>query len=149
MKVKLICRPENYDDLKQKLEESNFIITEDAEYHFVEKDQVNKKTLLGKSDENFNIIPFESIVYIESFDHEIVCHSTDGSYNLKEKLYELEVRLYDYGFVRINKSTIINYKMIKSIKPLFNRKFMIILNNLKRVDVTRSYYDSFKRFIGM
>ena len=51
------------------------------------------------------------------------------------------------GYMRVSNSFIVNVNHIRSIKPTINSKFILTMNNRDKVEVTRSYYIMFKRFI--
>ena len=52
-------------------------------------------------------------------------------------------------FIRVSNSVIINRNMIREIRPTFSQKFILTMKDGSRADVTRSYYNSFKRAIGI
>ncbi|MFR7592244.1 MAG: LytTR family DNA-binding domain-containing protein [Longibaculum sp.] len=109
----------------------------------------SSQILYGKKCERFYKIDAYTIVYIEGFSKEAFLHTKDEQYEVKEKLYELEDILSQYGFVRISKSIIINCRMIESIEPLINMKYRIYLTNGEYVELTRSYVKSFKNYLKM
>lgn len=147
MKIKLICKPENYDLYKSMLEEAGFSVSYDAKLTFRE-DDFKRDTFIGQINDNYEMVKFDSIILIESFGHEIICHTVDKKFKLREKLYELENILYDVGFIRVNKSQIINKAYIKEIKPTFNYRIILKLKNKKTIYVTRNYLQKFKKYIG-
>lgn len=105
--------------------------------------------IYGKKNQRIYKIDVYKIVYIEGFSKEAYIHTMDEQYEIKEKLYELEERLFDYGFVRISKSLIINCRMIESLEPLLNMKYRIYLKNSEYVELTRNYIASFKKYLKM
>jgi two-component system response regulator LytT len=148
MKIKLVCQKENYDKYKTMLEKSGFEISEDASLTFKEDDYI-QETFLGFINGSYEIIHFRNIIFIESFGHEIILHTLDNKYQIKEKLYEIEGILHDKGFVRINKSTIVNKFGIKELNPTFNSRIILLMKNGSELIVTRNYNPHFKKFIGL
>jgi|LGOV01.1.fsa_nt_gb two-component system response regulator LytT len=148
MKIKIVCRKENYDKYKTMLEISGFTIAEDAELTFKE-DDYQQETFIGEVNSKYEIIHHSRIVFIESFGHEISLHTIDKSYLIREKLYEVEGVLHDKGFIRINKSQIVNKKAIQEIIPTFNSRINLLMKNNEKLTVTRNYNQSFKRSIGL
>lgn len=148
MKIKLICQKENYDKYKNMLESAGFTISNDASLTFKE-DDYHPDTFIGEYQSSFEIIHYTKIMFIESFGHEIVLHTNEKSFTIREKLYEVEGILHDKSFVRINKSQIVNIKAIKEIKPTFNSKIVLLMKNLDSLTVTRNYAPAFKRSIGL
>ena len=148
MKIKIICQKENYDEYKTMLESAGFTISTDAELTF-KQDDYKQETFIGALNSKYEIIHYSKIVFVESFGHEISLHTTDKTYIIREKLYEVEGVLHDKDFIRINKSQIINKKAIKEIIPTFNSRINLLMKNEQKLTVTRNYNQSFKRSIGL
>lgn len=110
---------------------------------------VSSQVLYGKKNERLYKIDVHKIIYIEGFSKEAYIHTQYEQYEIKEKLYELENILSQYGFVRISKSLIINCHMIESIEPLMNMRYRIYLKNNEYVELTRSYVKAFKKYLKM
>ena len=147
MDIKIICKKENYDTYVKMLKSAGFTISVDADLTFREDDFI-QDTFIGKIGDIYEIIPYTKVVLIESFGHEIILHTIDNTYSIKEKLFEIEGLFEDKGFIRINKSQIINKTMIIEIRPAFNSKLSLLMKNKAIVDVTRSYLIRFKEYIG-
>lgn len=147
LKVKIIACKENYEKYKTKLEKSGFIISEDAELIFKENDFI-QDTFVGLLENKYEIIHFSKVLFFESFGHDIFMKTSNNTYKVKEKLYEVEHLLYDKNFIRINKSTIINKYGIKEIIPTFNSRINLVMKNEEVLYVTRNYSQTFKEFIG-
>jgi len=104
--------------------------------------------LIGKYDETFSMIQYDEIMYFGARSNDVFFH-TDKSYHCKYKLYELEEGLLHKGFIRINKSEIINIKAVKEILPWFNSRYILKLKNDQELVVTKSYTKSFRTYIGL
>ena len=103
--------------------------------------------LLGQIGENYELINYQDIILLETQSGDIYARTVNGKdYRLKEKLYELEKMLASDGFIRINKSNIVNILHINEIVPWFNGRLLLKLNKEKEVEVSRSYARDFKRF---
>ena len=109
----------------------------------------NNKSLIGKLGSDFFIIQYSDILYIEADGNDCVCVTKDNKYYIKEKIYQIEGILYEYRFLRVSRSHVINMSMIKSITPTQNMKFKLTMNNDSLVHVTRSYYFIFKDYLGI
>jgi len=129
------------------LEKSGFTVSSDSNLTFREDDYI-QETFLGLYNNNFEIIHYRNILYVESFGHEITLQTMQKQYLIKEKLYEVAGTLKNKGFIRINKSTVINKLGIKEIRPTINSKLILIMKNDLKLTVTRSYNQAFKQFIG-
>lgn len=147
MKVKIVCKNENYEKYKEMLEKSGFTVSEDANLLFKEEDYT-QDSIVGKYNNRYEIIHYGNILYVESYGHEIIIHTAELSYLIKEKLYEIEGMFQDKGFIRINKSVVVNKNQIKEIHPTFNMKLILVMKNKTKLEVTRSYFNQFKEYIG-
>ncbi len=129
------------------LESAGFTINMEAELTFRE-DNFIQDTVIGQIDDKYEIIHYTKIVIVESFGHDVVLHTIDKKFMLKQKLYEIEGVFEDRGLIRVNKSQIVNRTMIKEIRPAFNSKLSLLMKNGMLVDVTRNYLIRFKEYIG-
>ena len=55
----------------------------------------------------------------------------------------------DQGFIRISKTTIINLKIIQSLKADINRKIRVTLINGEQIVVSRMYADELRKRLGV
>lgn len=91
-----------------------------------------------------------NIYYIEAFGEDIVCHMKNlEQQHIKKPLYQLEMILEPYHFVRISKSFIVNLRQIKYIKVGLNAKLHLTLNNQSQLEVTRSFVKTFKKHLNL
>ena len=105
--------------------------------------------LIGQLDEKYKIINYQDIILFEAQSGIIYARTNDKEYRVKEKLYQLEEELAAEGFIRINKSEIVNILHIKEIVPWFNGRLLLKLYIKKEVEVSRSYAGYFKDFLGL
>lgn len=149
MKVKLLCDKEKLEEYKKKLENGVTISQDDFELIVVDPDY-HKTEIIGKTEKDeYEILKYSEIIYVESYGHEIIANTVRGKRTIKEKLYEIEGIFEDKGYLRVNKSYVINKSYIKTIKPTFNTKFILKMKNDSIIEVTRNYYYSFKSSIGL
>jgi|LGOV01.1.fsa_nt_gb DNA-binding LytR/AlgR family response regulator len=149
MKVLFKGNDKEYNKIKDKLESGNFeVVTVDGDYE-LRKIEKEKSSLIGEKLNKYYILIPKDIIYIESFDHNIVAHCINGDFNIDEKLYEIAGVFIQYGFIRIHKSYVVNKTHIKSIIPEFNRKFRLVMSNNHEIEVSRRYFVEFKESIGM
>lgn len=147
LKIKLDVLEGKVESILKQLQNQEFLICEQADYILVE---INKKNRLifGKNELEQRLIGFDEIVFIESFGHEIVLHTKNSTYKIKEKISALENTLPQTEFIKVNISQIIRRKAIKKINPSFSMKFRLEMVNGSKLFVTRTYYLKFKEFIG-
>lgn len=143
MKLKVT---ENYDLVKDELQRHGIEITDNSNFVLIEDHQI--KYLTGKKNDEQRLIDIMDIYYIESFDHDIILHTHNEEFKIKENLTLLESMLPAYLFIRINNSTIINIKKMKEMTPLVGQRIKIKLSNQVKVYVTRTYFKKFRGMIG-
>lgn len=149
MKILFKGKLEDLELVKQRLNQGDFEFVLSGEDYQLTESSKNRSTIIGRRDDKFFIIEYRNIIYVESYGHEIVCHTTKGDYYIDEKLYEIHGMFEQYGFIRIHKSYVVNKNHVISIIPEFNRKFKLLLKNENEVEVSRKYFVDFKEAIGM
>jgi DNA-binding LytR/AlgR family response regulator len=108
------------------------------------------KHIVGKKGDSFEIILTELIIYIMADGNTTWCFTEDYKYEIKQKLYELEDALAGRGFIRINKSYIINITWVEEIVPWFAGRLLLKFREIdEKIEVSRSYVRKFKEYIGM
>lgn len=149
MKIKLQVKKENELKYKKILEESGFKITDDANLVLLEELETIDY-IIAKNEEDENILVYlNEIVLIETHGKDILVHTINNKYYLKETLNFYDKLLFPYGFKRISNFSIIHKRSIVKISPALSMKFVLTLKNKMKVDVTRTYYYAFKEFIGL
>lgn len=111
--------------------------------------KTQKDHLIGKHDDDLELIRIDDIVYIEGINNDTFIHTINKEYSVKDKLYELESKLQDRLLVRISKSYIVSINHINKIKPTFNGKLLLILDNNISLEVSRHYITAFRQVLGM
>ena len=64
-----------------------------------------------------------------------------------ETLSACEEMLWNYGFVRVSKSNLINIYKIRQLKPDLNMKVYASFDNGERICINRSYKKSFNEYL--
>ena len=147
LKVKIVCAKDKYTEIETQLKKAGFIISDDADFVLKEVDYI-QDSFIGLIDSQYEVVHYSKILYFESFNHDVFMKTLDKTYQIKEKLYEIESVLSEKGFIRINKSQIINKFAIKTLIPSFNTRINLIMKNEDLLYVTRVYSSNFKEFIG-
>ena len=101
-----------------------------------------------KNDETY-LLDVEKILYIEALERKTFVYTSDEIYESDLKLYEIEQELLERDFFRISKQSIVNIRMIKSLKSDINRKIRITLRNDEQIVVSRMYSDELRRKLGL
>ena len=109
---------------------------------------VNMQIGVRKNDETY-LLDVEKILYIEAVERKTFVYTSDETYESDLKLYEIEQELLERDFFRISKQSIVNIRMIKSLKADINRKIRITLRNDEQIVVSRMYSDELRRKLGL
>lgn len=120
------------------LRKSNYKI--DLIYFFEMLDKYFKKNTLISLDSRATKvhIPVDSIVYVESREHQLSIHSKNEIYYDSSSLYHFLQKLSNINFVQIHKSYIINLDYLKGIE----KGEVLLIENIK-LPIGRKYRDSF------
>ena len=148
MRMMLSVSEQRYDEVYSELTELGVEIDDDADLCLTERElKQGFLTVRNDKGERSNIRT-EDIVFIESFGNEMLVHSNGECYKTYERLYKLEL-LLEGQFLRISNCALINKKCVKNIRPALSRKFVLTLSDGTLIDVTRSYYNSFRSAFGI
>ncbi|MCL2571497.1 MAG: LytTR family transcriptional regulator DNA-binding domain-containing protein [Defluviitaleaceae bacterium] len=109
----------------------------------------NQGSLIGYIDNKIYKVNPSDIYYIETVDRMTFLYAEGYVYESKQKLYELEEYLRPWNFLRIGKSCIANLEKIKSVSPMLNRRFDVVLANGERVIVSRQYVNNLKEYLDI
>ena len=89
----------------------------------------------------------KEIYYLDHIDRKLFAYTSDGVYRLMNTLTSCEDMLWNYGFVRVSKSNLINIYKIKQLKPDVNMKVYASFDNGERICINRSYKKSFNDYL--
>ena len=111
--------------------------------------QATDRKLTGIRDDATFIIERREVLYIESVDKKAFIYTKDGCYESPLRLIELEERLSSSGFVRTGKSSLVNLRHVRSIKPDINGRLILTLSNTEKQIVSRQYAVNIKERLGV
>jgi len=106
------------------------------------------QTLLVKHAGNIMFVPHEEIDWVEAADNYVRLHVGNNSYLLRETISNLETTLDQRSFARIHRSTIVNIRRIKHLRPLFHGDYEVVLKSGVRLTLSRTYRLPFERALG-
>lgn len=149
--------------MKLNLYEDKNIKEEKVDIHFTNMRPVIKQlidtvkserpTLSGRpTDEDLDdgeeiILDAKEIYYLDHVDRKLFAYTKDGVFRIMNTLANCEEMLWNYGFVRVSKSNLINIYKIKQLKPDTNMKVYASFDNGDRICINRSYNKSFKEYL--
>lgn len=109
---------------------------------------LNQQLMVEREDE-IHILDVASIIYVEAMERKTFVYTRNQVYESKLKLYEMEERLCECGFLRISKSCLVHLRYIKSLKNDVNRKLRLTLENGEQIMVSRQYAEEIKKRLGV
>ena len=145
LKIKLNLNDDDCKNVEKELHEHGIETDESAEFVLCRVNGFAEKLIVKDKTTNERIVvSCDSIIYIESFGHSADVHTEENVYYSNERLYKILDQLDKTKFLRISNSVIVSKNKIKKITPTLSMKFILTLCDNARVDVTRTYYHSFK-----
>lgn len=108
----------------------------------------HRQRLVGKTDDSQIIFSLDDVFYFESVDKKIFACLEHKVLQIDARLQDLEEAYFESGFIRVNKSTILNAYKIRSLKPELNMRVMAVLDNGEKIQINRSYKRKFNLFLN-
>ncbi|MBQ6995249.1 MAG: LytTR family transcriptional regulator DNA-binding domain-containing protein [Lachnospiraceae bacterium] len=106
-----------------------------------------KPVLEGTIEGEKKFLQVESIYYMDTVDKRVYAYTEDKVYQLHHSLAQLEEMLWDYGYIRINKSNLVNIFRIQNIKPEANMRVGATFDNGEKLYINRSYKKRFQEYL--
>ncbi len=103
----------------------------------------------GYKDGKIHLLQPAEIFYFESVDQRVFAYCKADVYEIKSRLYELEMQLLAKNFLRVAKSLILNLDQIKQLSPAFSGRFEAQLKNGEKVLISRQYVPALKDRLGL
>lgn len=89
----------------------------------------------------------DEIDYIVSDGNYLYIHAGKQNHLIRASLQYFETKLDPEKFVRIHRSTIVNFNSIKEMHPLFNGDQLIIMKDNKELNLSRKYRDKLNNLL--
>ena len=94
--------------------------------------------ILVKSPDRILFLQAGEVDHIEAAGNYLVLHTAKERHIVRETMTQMEARLTGSGFMRVNRSTIVNLDRIRELQPLAAGEFCVILKSGVRVNMTCS-----------
>ena len=94
--------------------------------------------ILVKSPDRILFLKPEEIDHIEAAGNYLVLHADKDRHIARDTMTAMESRLASAGFMRINRSTIVNLSRIRELQPLGAGEYCVILKSGVRLNMTCS-----------
>lgn len=97
--------------------------------------------ILVKSPDRILFLKPGEIDHIEACGNYVVLHAGKERHIVRETMTAMEARLSSAGFMRINRSVILNLSRIRELQPLAAGEYAVVLKSGVRLDMTCSLRD--------
>ena len=111
--------------------------------------RIMDRQLMSRKGDEIYLLDVSRVIYLESVDRKTFVYTEEGVYESGMKLYELEWQLCECGFFRASKSSLVQLRYIRSLKPDINRKIRCTLENGEQIMVSRQYAEELKKKLGV
>lgn len=92
-------------------------------------------------------ITLTEVLFFCAFNNDVFLYTDTDEIKIEEKLYEIEDKYLNNGFIRVNKSYVVNILQVKEIQSMLNYRLKLVLNDGTNINVNRSYMRNFKDFL--
>ncbi|MNI19944.1 Transcriptional regulatory protein YpdB [compost metagenome] len=96
-------------------------------------------TLTGFNENKFAVIEPKDVLYLEAGSEGMMAYTKSNRYRIKETLQYYENIWVVKGFVRINKSQLVNLLHVKEIIPWFNSRYVLRMDNNAELEVSKMF----------
>lgn len=128
----------------------DFLLSISATLISNENKAINNEVVICSREESFELIKVEQVFYFEAEGDYTYCKTENERLKVKMKLYKIEQDYSSKGFIRINKSIIVNVLRVNEIVPWFGGRILLRFDSLDvKLEVSRNYTKKFKSYLGM
>lgn len=153
--VDYLLKPFDEDRLRRSIERARERIAAEHQSTLAEQLQalLNSKArkwpdrLVVRNGERFDLIPVESIDWIESANNYVLLHCGVKEHLLSETLTNLEHRLDPQRFLRVHRGRIVNLSRIVAVHPMLSGTYEMELRGGIRLTTGRQYRESVQDLI--
>jgi DNA-binding LytR/AlgR family response regulator len=92
-----------------------------------------------KSGRSILLFDMADIFAIEARGNYVLLHRLSGSLMLRESISTVEEKLNSYGFVRVNRSLVVNSAWVEAIDPNSTRDYVLRVKGGRQYSVSRIY----------
>jgi len=110
---------------------------------------VQPDRLVAHDRDRIEMIPFDEIDWIEADDDYVRVHTGSRQLLLRLTMNGLERTLPKARHVRIHRSTIVNITRIRTLRPLPNAEYTVVLTSGVVLRASRSYADRLRSALGI
>ena len=109
--------------------------------------RIHGRKLTGTKDGALHILDPRDVLYADTVDNKVFLYAEKDVYETPLKLYEIEERLRAHSFVRVSKSQVVNFNRVESVRPEFNGRLIITVQNGEKLLASRQYAIAIKKML--
>lgn len=114
----------------------------------LEQAQAQPRRLAIRSGGQVTFLRLEEIDFIEAAGNYVHIRVGNDSHVLRQTISAVEQQLSRTGFLRIHRSLIVNVDRIRRLEPCGYGEYLVVLNNGKKLSLSRGYRHHLDRFLG-
>ncbi len=115
----------------------------------IREDVHYRHTLTGLSDNKFAVMEPQDVFYLEAGADGLTAYTGTKPYSVKETLHYYETMWAAVGFIRINKSQLVNLLRVKEIIPWFNSRYVLRMENGAELEVSKMFSKKLRNTLNM
>ncbi|MCA0972070.1 LytTR family transcriptional regulator DNA-binding domain-containing protein [Halobacillus litoralis] len=105
--------------------------------------------IVGKKGEEQHILKPDTVHHFHTEKEVVIATTAEGSFKVKEKLYELEEMLPSTTFIRLSKSVLANLYEIRHFEPSFNGTLAVHFQSGNVEYASRHYVGKMKEILKL
>lgn len=113
----------------------------------LESDESNDMLAVRKGSD-IALLEFNDVYMLRVEEKQVKVYTESSEYLIKKPLYQVEENL-NSDFVRISKTTIVNFKKIERVAPSLKGMMFIQLKNGLKDNISRKYLPEFKKALDL
>lgn len=106
--------------------------------------RIYQKKLVGILDGERHLLDVKDILYIDTADKKTFLYTEKQVFQSALRLYELEDTLKELDFFRAGRSTILDFRRVRSVRPELGRRWLVTMDNNEQIWVSRQYAGELK-----
>lgn len=95
------------------------------------------------------LVPVEDIAYIAAQGQYCELHTSQKNHLIRSRMHELETQLDPRIFFRIHRSTLVNLRYVKSLKPYFRDDYVVVMRDGPDLRLSRGRREALQQRLGM
>jgi two-component system LytT family response regulator len=128
------------DHVNARLTQLLDYLQQNGERASAREDKAGDRILIKSSGEIF-FLKAEEIDWIEAEGDYMKFHVSGRTHLMRETMARLEARLDPKRFIRIHRSTIVNFDRLRKLSPSFAGEYAVILHDGTKLKLSRGYHE--------